>query len=494
VANRPDKPDVIFISAAALRWDALGCFGKAQGPTPKLDLLAERSTVFERHFTTCPLGVPARSSWLTGLPPHRHGASISGWLAAERDHGQVTPGLPLLTDRLADTGYHVLHAGVQQARVTPALHERGNVEVLGPTHVGQHYHEITERGLLIGDTSYFKDPCFEFHDGQPFLSPATNARTGVFPLREDLWYDRVIAERAINRIDQLAAENSEQPLALLCNFWLPHAPLWAPQEHAQMIHPDEIKLPRTVGRWYPGMPINHLLNVCGQLGAHLDEAAWREAWAVYAGMVALLDQCVGRVLGALDRAGRLDDALVVFTSDHGEMLGSHRLYAKLCMYEDVMHVPLLVKLPGQQSSRRVKGLTHHLDVVKTLLDAAEAAPLHDHDGPAALGGDDDAAFGESLLPLAGGAGSAVPGRSHVYASYDGNAGRGFAQRMARSTSHKLVDHYQDGGVQHSELYDLVDDPRETRNLAGKPEAAELEHELREKLTDWMRHCDDPLVA
>jgi len=485
----PDKPDLIFITAAALRWDALGCFGRAQGPTPKLDLLAERSTVFERHFTSCPLGVPARSSWLTGLPPHRHGATISGWLDAERIHGRIKPELPLITDRLADADYRVIHSGVQQARLAPELHERGNVEVLGPVSVGQHHHDLTRRGLLIGDTSYFKDPCFEYHAGQPFLAPSTNARTGVFPLREDLWLDRVIAERTTERIGRLGDEDEVlKPLALFCNFWLPHAPLWAPQDFAQLIHPDEIKLPKTVGRWYSGMPVTQLLNVCGQLGAHLEETAWREAWAVYAGMVALLDQCVGRVLGALDRAGRLDDALVVFTADHGEMLGSHRLFSKLCLYEDAVHVPLLVKLPGQKRGRRVKGLTHHLDVVKTLLDAAEAKPLHDHDDAATLGGDDDAVFGESLLALAGGTGSAVPGRNHVYASYDGNAGRSFPQRMVRSTSHKLVYHHEG----HTELYDLVDDPRETRNLAGKPEAAEAEQALREKLAQWMDHCNDAL--
>jgi len=492
VSDTPDRPDIIFISAAALRWDALGCFGRAQGPTHKLDILAERSTVFERHFTSCPLGTPARSSWYTGLPPHRHGATISGWLEAERSHGQVKPELPLVTDRLAEAGYHVMHSGVQQARLTPELHARGNVDVIGPANVGQHHHQLTERGLLIGDTSYFKDPCFEFHNDTPFLAPATNARTGIFPLREELWYDRVVADATGEHIGRMTDQAGRMPLALFCNFWLPHAPLWVPQDQAQMIHPDEVRLPRTVGRWYSGMPITHLLNVCGQLGSHLDEAAWREAWAVYAGMVAMLDQCVGRVLGALDRAGRLNDALVIFTSDHGEMLGSHRLFSKLCMYEDVVHVPLLIKLPGQQTTRRVKGLTHHLDLVKTMLEAADAKPLHDHDGPAALGGDDDASYGESLLTLSGGTGQAVPGRGHVFACYDGNAARGFAQRMARSTSHKLVDHYGAVGVEHSELYDLVEDPRETRNLAGKTETRDIEKALRRRLHGWMDHCGDAL--
>jgi choline-sulfatase len=167
-----------------------------------------------------------------------------------------------------------------------------------------------------------------------------------------------------------------------------------------------------------------------------------------------------------------DDALVIFTSDHGEMLGSHRLYGKMCLYEESVRVPLLVKLPGQTRSRRVLEMTDHLDLPATMLELAGAAPLN-------------ASRGRSLRSLAEGTPNHEP-RPEVFAAYDGNAGRGFAQRMIRTATHKLIHNIAD----HAELYDVIEDPRETHNLIGKEAHAQVEHDLRMRLNAWMAQMAD----
>jgi choline-sulfatase len=198
---------------------------------------------------------------------------------------------------------------------------------------------------------------------------------------------------------------------------------------------------------------------------------------VYLGMVAMLDQCVAKVIEALRAAGLYDDAVIVFSSDHGEMLGSHRLFGKMCMYEEATRVPLMIKLPGQKRSRRVLKLTDHLDL---------AATLPAFGGAPAMRG----STGRSLKSIAEGTPS-VDQRPHVFASYDGNGGRGFRQRMVRSTTHKLIWNVDED----VELYDLVEDPRETHNLTGNGSIADREAgvELRRVLNAWMDRIGDDVT-
>lgn len=456
--------------ADQLRFDVLGAYGDQQCSTPKLDLLAERSVVFDQHYTLCPLCVPARSCAMTGLYPHQHGAIINGWFKDERKYGYVKPNTDLMPDHLAEAGYRVVHVGVQQVRMVPEFElQCPDTQFVGPMSVGRHHHDLQGRGLILGDMTSFRDPVIDYDNGRPLVSAGTAPRVAVFPLREDLFYDSVLAQ---NMVDVITNHDAGQPLALFGMFWLPHPPLWAPRAFAEMIDPAQVQLPPTVGHWFNGMPAMQLANLPGQLGAHVTMDQWRLAWAVYMGMVALLDKCVGRVLAALDHAKLLDEAVVVFTTDHGDMLGSHRLFQKMCLYEDAVRVPMVMKLPGQTANRRVPMLSDHLDLTATLLDYAEAPPL-------------EKSPGRSLRAVAEGQLAPQP-RQYLFASYDGNAGRGFAHRMVRSATHKLIHNIGD----IPELYDLIEDPYETRNLANRDMSKAVQTELRDELNKWMDDTGD----
>jgi arylsulfatase A-like enzyme len=464
------KPHVIFIMADQLRYDVLDAYGDQQCSTPKIDILASRSTIFDQHYTPGPLCVPSRSSTATGLYPHQHGAIINGWFKDEREHGEIKPDVDLIYDRLTDSNYRVVHGGVQMFRMVPEFDMRcPDVEFVGPPSVGRHHKDLQERNLILGDMTAFRDPVIDYNDGMPIVSAGTAPRVAVFPLREDLFYDMTIAEKLS---DLIREHDPDKPLALMANFWLPHPPLWAPRQFAEMIDPMQIQLPPTIGHWFGGMPAMQLANLPGQLGAHITMDQWRLAWSVYMGMVSLLDKCIGRLLAALDHANMFDDSLIIFTSDHGDMLGSHRMYQKMCLYDESARVPMFIKLPGQTSTHHVNELTSHLDISATILEVSGNDPIK-------------ASVGKSLKDVCNGQLSSHP-RKFIFSSYDGNAGRSFAHRMARSATHKLIHNIGD----IPEIYDMIEDPYETKNLAGKKRTAKAEKSLRSALNQWMEETGD----
>ncbi|MCX5658838.1 MAG: sulfatase-like hydrolase/transferase [Planctomycetota bacterium] len=463
-------PHLLFLLAEQIRFDVLGAYGDKQCPTPRLDTLAQRSAIFDRHFTPCPLTIPARASLMTGLHPRQHGSIINGWIENEKPFATLRPGLDLLPLRLLEAGYRVVHVGVQHVRAKPEFHAQlPGVEFVGPPGPAEYHHELEQRGLMLGDRSLFRDPVIDYDQGRPVVFSSSAPRPSVFPLREDLHYDELIS-REMARIIQTHA--SDKPLALFGMFGLAHPPMWSPRAFASMIDPAGVELPGTVGRLFSGMPAMQLANIPGQLGAHLSLDQWKQVWAAYMGMIALLDRCVGRVLAAADYAGILDSSITVFTSGHGEMLGSHRLYGKMCLYEEACRVPLMIKLPGQTRGRRVTDLTQHMDLTATLLEAGGAVPIA-------------ASSGQSLIDLAHGRPTPDP-RQAVFAAYDGNGGRGFAHRMVRTATHKLIHNIND----RAELYDLMEDPREIVNLSGKETVKAVEPGLREMLNRWMDEMGD----
>jgi choline-sulfatase len=191
-------------------------------------------------------------------------------------------------------------------------------------------------------------------------------------------------------------------------------------------------------------------------------------------MVRLLDDAVARVVDALRQRGLWDDALVIFTADHGDMLGSHRLWQKMCMYEESIRVPMLVKPPGGAARSARSQLTQHLDLAATFCDYAGAELM-------------DGAADASLRPII--ERPDAPGRDAVFCEFNGNSGRGFQQRCVITPTHKLIyNHRWD-----LECYDLAADPGEKNNLCADGELSTLPAPagaLCGQLGDWMRDTGD----
>jgi arylsulfatase len=214
----------------------------------------------------------------------------------------------------------------------------------------------------------------------------------------------------------------------------------------------------------------------------MHEADHRLVRAAYWAMVDLIDAQVGRILDALDRTGQRDTTLVIFMSDHGEMLGDHGIYLKgPYFYEPAIRVPCIIAWPGViPAGRRSTALVELIDIAPTLLEAA-GLPVY------------PGMQGRSLWPLLTGTAPLQPHRDDVYCEYYNampwHHNPTPQATMVRTATHKLsVMHGQHDG----ELYDLTNDPTETVNRWSDPEFRDLKGELLQRLTDRMAWTVDPL--
>jgi len=309
----------------------------------------------------------------------------------------------------------------------------------------------------------YRAPTPEFINGKMTSYWYTTAHTGRHPIPLEHFYDTYMANRAVQFIER---SSPDQPLALACLFWAPHPPLAVPQPYDSLYDADALELPANVGQWYDGQAAMQLTNLPGFMGATLSMAQWRRAWAAYLGLVTMVDHCIGRVIEALRQRGFWDDALVIVTADHGEMLGAHRMFQKMCMYEEAVRVPLFVKPPGcgdGGSAQRRGQLTSHVDLPATMCDYA--------------GINWPAGDGMSLRPLIEQPDSST--RQMLFTEFNGNAGRGFFQRAAVTAEYKYIYNHGD----RPELYDLKGDPLETQNLCETEGNDQVERSLRRATRD-----------
>jgi arylsulfatase A-like enzyme len=327
-------------------------------------------------------------------------------------------------------------------------------------------------------------------DGSPVFSRRTAAA-----LPEAAGKPAFLAAEACRFLDA----HGQEPFALYVNFLEPHMPFTGPRDGTY--DPASISLPDT---WWappdPGLPLRHRLRRDHYAAAnpHVatnDAPGWQDLVARYWGLVSLVDDYVGRILAHLEALGLADRTVVVYSTDHGDMMGEHRLVAKGVQFEGASRVPLIFRIPGL-APRRLRTPVSQVDVTPTLLDALGLpAPSH--------------VQGESLLPLLRG-GDTGPDEAEVifewsgardgqsadgtrFAGVDAAGQRAIAaqQRTIRRGRWKLT---VDEAGDH-ELYDLVADPAETRNRLYRPDedAGRAAVDLWERLRAWQRRTGDGLV-
>ena len=331
--------------------------------------------------------------------------------------------------------------------------------------LGRNYHEFPGAGAVPGV------PIVDFENGRMVAKPDWQSPRHTYPFPYDAEHFKdLFFARTMER--QIAAADPSHPSAFVVQAWAPHPPLFAPEPYYSMYDPAGIELPENVGRWYPGMPPTVMLSSGGIRGCQLSREEWRQPWAVYSGLVTLADACIGRVIRTLRDHGFWDDALVIFTMDHGESLGSHRMFEKMTMYEESAHVPLFVKPPGGARGRR-RHMVGHVDIAPTVCDYAGLDEM-------------PGAWGTSLCRVVDDPEGLW--RDATFGEYNGDQARAFPARAVFTERYKYSFHF----CADDELYDIGKDPQETRSLAADPEYAGVKKELRERLIRWMRETGDIL--
>ncbi len=431
--------NVLFILSDEHSRRILGCYGHPVVRTPNLDALAAGGTRFASAYCQTPICVPSRASLATGRWAH----AVSSWDNASPYVGTEAPSWG---HRLTAQGHRVTTIG--------KLHYRRVEDPSGfpdqrvPMHVLDGTGDLY--GLLRGDMPV-----------QPKRRKyVTEAGAGE---SEYVRYDRAIAETAARWLSEEARRDG-RPWVLFVGFVSPHFPLVVPARYFDLYPPASLPLPvRHAPAEWARHPALELRRRQQALDEPLDEPTLRRALAAYYGLVTFLDEQVGIVLEALRAAGLTERTRVIYSTDHGEMLGEHGLWWKMSMYESSVAVPLIVSGPDVPRGRVVRTTAMLVDVFPTLLEAVGAEPAPD----------DQELPGESLLALA-----ATPDRPRTAFSEYHAIFSPSGIFMLRTPRHKYV-HYAGYPPQ---LFDLIEDPDETRDLAAHPGQAGIlaacERELR----------------
>lgn len=356
--------------ADQFRADALGCVG-GYARTPNLDKLASTGWLFTNAFANSAECVPSRISLATGLYPHQTGID-------RNNRCTLNPDVPNWMQAIAAASYRTSlfgkthlhpHEGDIRDRL-PLMHRYGLQtvdEITGPRAAALVRSNMTE---LWQASNVYED--YRTDLKERFATRAYLARPSPLPL--ELYYDSYVGRAAASYLEQLA---KGAPWFCWVSFGGPHEPWDAPEPYASMYAPEQMPLPRprTFYTDNVGGLLKELYNsveYCPDMTAS-DIAAMR---ANYAGNVTLIDGEIGRILETIRRRGELDESLIIFTSDHGEMNGDHGLIYKANFLDPAIKIPLIVVGPGSSGFGHAEGesaaLVELMDVGATLVDYAEA--------------------------------------------------------------------------------------------------------------------------
>ncbi len=403
------------------RKDAMGSAGHPIVKTPNLDALAARGTRFTNAYTPSPMCVPTRAALACG--DHIH--NLENWDSASPYDGQRRSWMR----HLRDAGVEVVSIGKLHFR--SAEDDNGFTQEILPMHV------VGGVGWPVG---LLREELPEYDSAREL---AADVGVGNSTYTD---YDRDITKAAIAWLQDSA--RIETPWAAFVSLVSPHYPLTCPEEFYNTYDPARIDLP--VGYENRFRPEHaELKNVAGffKYDQYFDEQKMREAKAAYYGLTSFMDDCVGQILNALEASGQKGNTVVLYISDHGDMMGDQGFWTKQVMYEQSAGVPMILAGPGVPTANEIGTAASLVDVYPTALDICEVA----HDGESSR------LPGISLVALA--TASEDAGRTVLSEYHDGGSTTGTF--MVRWGNWKYV-HYVNYPPQ---LFDLADDPLEIRDLA-----------------------------
>ena len=461
-------PNLIFMMTDHQRADSigmtqLGAKRQAISVCPTLNQLAEEGTYFPRTYSTCPLCVPARTALATGKYPTKNGVVFNDW-RGERAEDHLT-----IHQILYESGYDIAHIGVDHIRVMPSLKERINFAKWIDKSDHQRY--LKDIGLTqptIKEKSAFKRPIRENQLGRYVKKAYSNTFCSAWNGSVKHFKDSYFCQQATNFLKFQTKKN--QPFALFLYLWAPHPPFWVPEPYRTLFPPEQIELPCNINKAATGEPKNRRHGIAAQLAEDLTEDDWRQVWSAHLGLVRLADDGLSKVIHALKQTGQFDHSLIVYTSDHGDHLGQHRMFQKMEMYEQAICVPSIICAPDGVSKRLEQPISH-LDLMPTILDLLGCNVPNDLDG-------------RSLFPIIA-EGQQMPEQS-VYCQYSGNPKLGDTRRAIISRRHKYIYDPND----RPELYDLQQDPMEMVNRADDIDFFKIRQELHQDLKSWSQQHGD----
>ena len=445
------RPNLLYIHTDQHNPFVTGCYGDPLVQTPNMDRLAQEGALFTNVYCTSPICVPSRMSMLSGQHPYQNEV----W----SNNHTLDSSIPTLAHSMGAAGYKPVLVGRMHSVGPDQLH--GYSERL----IGDHSPNFVggtnpDRGVLTGTAG----------PDRVSLKRSGAGQSG-YEIHDD--YVTTATIDYLNRIGtQKRWQGEVDPFSITVGFMLPHPPYVSRHEHYDLYR-DNMTLPRK-DRSYDSEThafIRQWREYTGAINVTDDEVL--RARAAYWGLVTSVDAMIGQIIDALHDNGLADNTLIVYTSDHGDMVGEHGLWWKHVFYEESVKVPLIISFPGKiQGGQRCDRVVSALDVNATILDALGAPPLPNSPG-------------RSVLPLVGADSATSEWEDVAFSEYCSDQ---FAPvdddcylRMIRRDEWKLV--YYHG--YEPQLFNLKDDPDELNDRANDPTCKDIRDALtQEVLADW----------
>ena len=490
------RKNLIFICTDQMRYDALSINGNTHLATPNIDGIGHQGTTLGRHYTPNQICSPSRATMATGLYPRHHGL----W----RNGVTLDPATPNLWTFLRNAGFRTHAAGKLHYQPLLAPDRFAMPESLAfwqrpdADHWRGPFYGFETVDLVLGEANestkagHYANWLRSNHPGIADLYEPEASKTGRVSDLTEVWKSAVPAELHYTSwitdraIDFLKASKAAEPFCLYVSYPDPHHPFTPPAPYCDLYKPEDMPKPTERAGELDRMPTYLGKGDDPKADAYIPEGSplreqgfmlrtdtisdetMRLVIAHTYGMVKMIDDCVGRILTALRQTGSEEETIVLFTSDHGELLGDHGLLRKgPPPYRQLLQVPLVVSGPGIAAGARTQALTSHIDLFTTLADL--------------LTGEVPETDGVSLAPVLSGMDDKV--RDELFAEYHPRKDPELYNQTIVEAGWRLTLYPNKPGW--GELFDLSGDPWEHHNLfheeAYRPQVEALKARLSEAM-------------
>jgi choline-sulfatase len=466
----PKRPkNVLLIMSDQHRPMSLGFLGNTPAKTPNLDAFSATAVNFANCYCSNPVCTPSRASMLTGLYTHNHGAlnNSKPWPFEHKTMAHMFGGAGYMSALIGKM--HFVDA--QTHGFDYRIDFNDWYQFLGPKtklYADELGHPNSGSGLPQIDDLWrdIGDPWKNDREKDDRLGLVSPGRVSKIP--EEQHFDAFVARESIRFLKQ---HGQQQPFFLVTSFLRPHDPFMPSQRFADMFRPEDMQLPPSHGKVDLDTVPKEVRasiernNASPELG---NPEVARRHMAYYYANLAEMDDNFGKVLKALKDLNLEDDTIVIYTTDHGEMLGEHKLWQKFQFYEASCRIPLLVRVPGIAGGKTSRTPVSNVDIAATCAELTGLKAPQPTDGRS---------FVQDLRT------PSATRDTTVFSEY--NLGNPRAKYMIRRGDWKYNFYTHDT----PELYNLKDDPQELRNLASKPEFQAKVEEMKGQLFAWHKPAE-----
>lgn len=490
--QKDQKPNLLFIIADQFRYDALSIAGNSVVHTPNMDRLAQSGVIFKNAYTPMSVCGPARAAILTGCSVENTGVNTND--KTYGFNGEVMT-MPTFDELLTQEGYHCEYYGKWHTITSKADIYKNPVQkasngrsIFGPGGQAFMYrdflaeHESEDPAPVAGqfeesisNRPYVSEPIDKYHGYTPEqldsmgLKHVQPDQHGGLQIDSGHSITAFQARQTLEAIDRL----KDTQFSITCSFHFPHSPIAPTEPYFSMYPVDEMVPPVSIDDPMDNSPYESANGRKNHV-EYQDREKIKYMISNYYGLVKEIDDWVGLILDKLDEHDLTENTMIIFTSDHGEMLGAHGMREKNVFYEESAHIPLMISMPSEiEKEKTVDGYVSLIDLFPTILDY--------------MGVDNEPSDGQSLRDLI--EETPTDHGDYVVTEWD-YRGPSEPNYMVVSNQWKLITSYGDRESNTHALYNLEADPYDMNNLIGKnPNAADYVNkvnELRANLVEWLK--------